>query len=74
MIIFAEIIEIIYHHACFNGSQIFSSSLVQRPNPPLTAISNKVISYKPLKPFTPIGKPYFMDDHNPQKYFMSGTT
>ncbi|KAM7369085.1 hypothetical protein PAMP_013382 [Pampus punctatissimus] len=45
-----------------------------RPNLPLTAISNKVFSYKPLKPFTPLGKPYSMDDDNPYKYFISGFT
>ncbi|CAK6959377.1 protein FAM166B [Scomber scombrus] len=52
----------------------YTNQQFKRPNAPLTAISNKAISYKPLKPFTPIGKPYFMDDHNPQKYFMSGFT
>ncbi|XP_070780577.1 ciliary microtubule inner protein 2B [Enoplosus armatus] len=46
----------------------------ERAKPPLTAISSKVISYKPLKSITPAGKPYFMDDDNPHKYFISGFT
>uniref|UniRef100_A0A8D0AFA1 Ciliary microtubule inner protein 2B n=1 Tax=Sander lucioperca TaxID=283035 RepID=A0A8D0AFA1_SANLU len=44
----------------------------QQPRPPLTAISNKVITYRPLKSFTSTEKPYFMDDDNPHKYFISG--
>ncbi|XP_047424974.1 protein FAM166B [Mugil cephalus] len=43
-----------------------------RLKPPLTVISDKVITYKPLKPFVPTGKPYFMEDDNPQKYFIPG--
>ncbi|XP_026153694.1 ciliary microtubule inner protein 2B isoform X2 [Mastacembelus armatus] len=45
----------------------------ERPKPPVTTISNKVI-YKPLKSFTPAGNPYFMEDDNPHKYFISGFT
>uniref|UniRef100_A0A3B4Y0S3 Ciliary microtubule inner protein 2B n=1 Tax=Seriola lalandi dorsalis TaxID=1841481 RepID=A0A3B4Y0S3_SERLL len=48
--------------------------LAQRPTLPLTAITNEVISYKPLKPFVPSGKPYHMEDDNPHKYFISGFT
>ncbi|XP_044190430.1 protein FAM166B [Thunnus albacares] len=51
----------------------YTNQQFERPKPPLTAISNKVI-YKPLKPFIPLGKPYFMDDDNPHKYFISGFT
>ncbi|XP_045923439.1 protein FAM166B [Micropterus dolomieu] len=51
-----------------------TSQQFERPKPPLTAISSKVIYDKPLKSFTPAGKPYFMDDDNPYKYFISGFT
>ncbi|XP_077352709.1 ciliary microtubule inner protein 2B [Festucalex cinctus] len=47
---------------------------VQRSTAPLTAVSNQVASYKPLKSFTPIAKPYLLDDCNPYKYYMSGFT
>ncbi|XP_071322698.1 ciliary microtubule inner protein 2B [Trachinotus anak] len=50
----------------------YTSQQSERPTLPLKAITNEVISYKPLKPFIPTGKPYFMEDDNPQKYFMSG--
>uniref|UniRef100_A0A8C6UJU2 Ciliary microtubule inner protein 2B n=1 Tax=Neogobius melanostomus TaxID=47308 RepID=A0A8C6UJU2_9GOBI len=43
------------------------------PSPPLTAV-NTVITYKPSAPFTPMGRPYSMDDNNPHKYFISGFT
>ncbi|KAM6975928.1 ciliary microtubule inner protein 2B [Tautogolabrus adspersus] len=46
----------------------------KRPSPPFTAISDKVLSYKPLKPFIPLGKPYLMGDDDPNKYFISGFT
>nr|XP_020461703.1 protein FAM166B-like [Monopterus albus] len=52
----------------------YTNQQFERSKPTLTAISNKVISNKPLKPFTPIGKPYFMEDDNPHKYFISGFT
>ncbi|XP_068609319.1 ciliary microtubule inner protein 2B [Brachionichthys hirsutus] len=41
---------------------------------PLIAASNKVKGDKPLKSFTPIGNPYFMDDDDPHKFFISGFT
>ncbi|KAK5900788.1 hypothetical protein CgunFtcFv8_025719 [Champsocephalus gunnari] len=41
----------------------------QKPRPHLREISNR-----PLKSFTPTGKPYFMDDDNPHKYFKTGFT
>ena len=44
----------------------------ERTKLPLTPISNKPFSYKPLKSFTPLGRPYYMDDDDPQKYFISG--
>lgn len=46
----------------------------QRPKPPLAAISDKVFTYKPVKPFVPPGNPYIMDDDDPHKHFISGTT
>ncbi|XP_028458439.1 LOW QUALITY PROTEIN: ciliary microtubule inner protein 2B [Perca flavescens] len=52
----------------------YTNQQFERPRPPLTAISNKVITYRPLKSFTPTEKPYFMDDDNPHKYFISGFT
>ncbi|XP_032396151.1 ciliary microtubule inner protein 2B isoform X1 [Etheostoma spectabile] len=52
----------------------YTNQQFERPRPPLKAISNKVITYGPLKSFTPTEKPYFMDDDNPHKYFMSGFT
>ncbi|XP_044031146.1 protein FAM166B isoform X2 [Siniperca chuatsi] len=52
----------------------YTNRQFERPKPPLTAISSNVISYKPLKSFTPAGKPYFLDDDNPHKYFISGFT
>ncbi|XP_073334506.1 ciliary microtubule inner protein 2B [Pagrus major] len=51
-----------------------SSQQFERPKPPLIAMSNHVIDYKPLKPFTAAGKPYSMDDDDPRKYFISGFT
>ncbi|GLD55243.1 protein FAM166B-like protein [Lates japonicus] len=45
----------------------------ERPRPPQTAISNKVI-YKPLKSFMPTRTPYLMEDDDPHKYFISGFT
>ncbi|XP_034752482.1 protein FAM166B isoform X2 [Etheostoma cragini] len=50
----------------------YTNQQLERPRTPLKAISNKVITYGPLKSFTPTEKPYFMDDDNPRKYFMSG--
>ncbi|KAM8744327.1 ciliary microtubule inner protein 2B [Acanthopagrus schlegelii] len=68
----------------YQGGQRQSSSLpavannsrqqFERPKPPLIAISNQVIDYKPLKSFTPAGKPYSMDDDDPCKCFISGFT
>ncbi|XP_078128276.1 ciliary microtubule inner protein 2B [Sander vitreus] len=52
----------------------YTNQQFERPRPPLTAISNKVITYRPLKSFTPTENPYFMDDDNPHKYFISGFT
>ncbi|XP_074474086.1 ciliary microtubule inner protein 2B [Sebastes fasciatus] len=52
----------------------YTNQQFDRPRPPLTAISNKVITYRPLKSFTPTGTPYFMDDDNPHKFFISGFT
>ncbi|XP_042364663.1 protein FAM166B [Plectropomus leopardus] len=52
----------------------YTNQQSEKPRPPLTAISNKVFSYRPLKTFTPAGNPYFMDDNNPNKYFISGFT
>ncbi|XP_031133921.1 protein FAM166B [Sander lucioperca] len=52
----------------------YTNQQFERPRPPLTAISNKVITYRPLKSFTSTEKPYFMDDDNPHKYFISGFT
>ncbi|XP_034402755.1 protein FAM166B isoform X2 [Cyclopterus lumpus] len=52
----------------------YNSQQFERPRPPLTAISNKGITCRPLKSFTPTGKPYLMDDDNPHKYFISGFT
>nr|XP_057920211.1 protein FAM166B [Doryrhamphus excisus]XP_057920213.1 protein FAM166B [Doryrhamphus excisus] len=40
----------------------------------LTPISNKTVSYKPVKPFIPVAKAYMLDDDHPYKYFMSGFT
>ncbi|XP_041667579.1 protein FAM166B [Cheilinus undulatus] len=45
-----------------------------RPGLPFTPISDKVFSYKPSKPFAPLGQPYLMDDDDPNKCFMSGFT
>ncbi|XP_072310029.1 ciliary microtubule inner protein 2B [Eucyclogobius newberryi] len=44
-----------------------------RLSPPLTAI-NTGINIKPSAPFIPMERPYFMDDKNPHKYFISGFT
>ncbi|KAJ0015389.1 hypothetical protein NQD34_009009 [Periophthalmus magnuspinnatus] len=44
-----------------------------RPSPPLTAI-NTVITYNPSVSFIPMERPYFMDDKNPHKHFISGFT
>ncbi|XP_029301319.1 ciliary microtubule inner protein 2B [Cottoperca gobio] len=54
----------------------YTNKQFERPRPPLTENSNKVMirSYRPLKSFTSTGKPYFMDDDNPHKYFISGFT
>ncbi|XP_054469059.1 protein FAM166B [Anoplopoma fimbria] len=52
----------------------YNNQQFERPRPPLKAISNKVITCRPSKSFTPAGKPYFMDDDNPQKFFISGFT
>ncbi|XP_033501876.2 ciliary microtubule inner protein 2B [Epinephelus lanceolatus] len=52
----------------------YTNQQFERPRPPLTPISNKVFSYRPLKSFTPTARPYFMDDDNPHKYFISGFT
>lgn len=41
------------------------------PSPPLRAV-NTVITYEPSAPFIPMERPYFMDDNNPHKYFISG--
>ncbi|KAG7223939.1 hypothetical protein INR49_015195 [Caranx melampygus] len=46
----------------------------ERPTLSLKAITNDVITYKSLKPFIPPGKPHYMEDDNPNKYFMSGFT
>ncbi|XP_035523337.1 protein FAM166B [Morone saxatilis] len=46
----------------------------EKPKPTSTVISNKVLSFEPLKPFTPPGIPYLMDDDDPHKYFISGFT
>lgn len=46
---------------------------VQRTTAPLTAVSDQVVSYKPVKSFTPIAKPHLLDDGHPYKYYMSGT-
>lgn len=51
----------------------FCQLLVQRPKPPLTPITNKVITYKPLMSFSPVS-PYYMDDSDNNKYYISGTT
>ncbi|XP_077398908.1 ciliary microtubule inner protein 2B [Vanacampus margaritifer] len=55
-----------------NSSQRHSQ--VQRPTVTLTAVSDQVVSYEPLKSFTPIAKPYLLDDGHPYKYYMSGFT
>ncbi|XP_029941489.1 ciliary microtubule inner protein 2B [Salarias fasciatus] len=52
----------------------FNSQQVERPKPPLVSISDDVFTYKPLKSFAPLGKPYAMEDENPHKYFISGFT
>ncbi|XP_056289348.1 protein FAM166B [Pseudoliparis swirei] len=52
----------------------YNSQQFERPRPPLTAISNKGVTCRPLKSSTPTGKPYSMDDDNPHKYFISGFT
>ncbi|XP_076614800.1 ciliary microtubule inner protein 2B [Chaetodon auriga] len=52
----------------------YTNQQCERPKPPLTAISDAVITYKPLKSFPPTRKPYFMDDDDPHKYFISGFT
>ncbi|XP_059214465.1 protein FAM166B [Centropristis striata] len=52
----------------------YNNQQFERPRPPLTAISNKAISYRTLKSFSSPGNPYFMDDDNPHKYFISGFT
>ncbi|XP_040013937.1 protein FAM166B [Xiphias gladius] len=52
----------------------YTNQKFERPEPSQTSISNKVIHYKPLKSFDHIGKPYFMEDDNPHKYFISGFT
>ncbi|XP_020485529.1 ciliary microtubule inner protein 2B [Labrus bergylta] len=51
-----------------------SNCQFKRPSPPFTAISDKVFSYKPLKPVIPLGRPYAMGDDDPNKYFISGFT
>ncbi|KAI3362350.1 hypothetical protein L3Q82_012652, partial [Scortum barcoo] len=50
-----------------------SNQRSERPKLPLTPISSNVI-YKPLKSFTPTGKPYSMADDDPYKFFISGFT
>uniref|UniRef100_UPI0037E7B905 ciliary microtubule inner protein 2B n=1 Tax=Semicossyphus pulcher TaxID=241346 RepID=UPI0037E7B905 len=50
----------------------YTKQQFERPRPPFTAISDIIFTYKPLKPFTPLGKPYLMDDDDPNKYFISG--
>ncbi|KAL3041594.1 hypothetical protein OYC64_019722 [Pagothenia borchgrevinki] len=52
----------------------YTNTQVEKPRPHLREISNKEIPYRPLKSFTPTGKPYFMDDDNPHKYFKTGFT
>ncbi|KAK9532660.1 hypothetical protein VZT92_010034 [Zoarces viviparus] len=52
----------------------YNNQQFERPSPHLTAISNKMITYRPLKSFTLTGKPYLMDDDSPHKYFISGFT
>ncbi|KAM9338422.1 ciliary microtubule inner protein 2B [Symphorus nematophorus] len=44
----------------------------ERPKLPMKAISDEVVIYKPLKSYTPPGRPYCMDDDNPHKYLISG--
>nr|XP_046231765.1 protein FAM166B isoform X2 [Scatophagus argus] len=48
--------------------------LPERPKLPLTAVSDKVFIYKPLKSLTPTLSPYLMDADDPHKYFISGFT
>ncbi|KAG7499620.1 hypothetical protein JOB18_043731 [Solea senegalensis] len=45
----------------------------ERPKPPLTAITDRVITYKPLVSFTHTS-PYYMEDDDQHKYFISGFT
>ncbi|XP_068561892.1 ciliary microtubule inner protein 2B [Cebidichthys violaceus] len=52
----------------------YNNQQFERPRSCLTAISNKEITNRPLKSFTPTGEPYLMDDENPHKYFISGFT
>ncbi|XP_034565978.1 protein FAM166B [Notolabrus celidotus] len=51
----------------------YTNQQSERQRPPLTAISDKVFSYKPVKPFAPPVTPYVMDDDDdPHKHFISG--
>ncbi|KAM6985248.1 ciliary microtubule inner protein 2B [Aplochiton taeniatus] len=43
-------------------------------NTPLTAISKEPTPYSSVDPWKPKGTPYFMEDKNPHKYFISGFT
>ncbi|KAM9307111.1 ciliary microtubule inner protein 2B [Pholidichthys leucotaenia] len=43
-----------------------------KPIPPLTAICDSAGPYRSLKPFTPTGRPYSLEDDNPHKHFISG--
>ncbi|XP_024155504.1 protein FAM166B [Oryzias melastigma] len=40
----------------------------------LKAVSYQEFSSESAKPFIPDGNPYHLDDHNPNKYFMTGFT
>ncbi|XP_019727535.1 ciliary microtubule inner protein 2B [Hippocampus comes] len=52
----------------------YSQPQSERTTAPQTAVSDQVVSYKPLKSFTPIAKPHLLDDGHPYKYYMSGFT
>ncbi|KAK5851940.1 hypothetical protein PBY51_023452 [Eleginops maclovinus] len=52
----------------------YTNTQFEKSRPHLREISNNKITHRPLKSFTPKGKPYFMDDDDPHKYFTSGFT
>ncbi|XP_026195692.1 protein FAM166B [Anabas testudineus] len=52
----------------------YTNQQLKRAKLPPTQMSDTMISFKPMKSFSPTGNPYFMEDDNPHKYFISGFT